>query len=114
MGNKLTRLQPIGGVCAESAAAATLFFASDKGIPVSTTHTITGAIVGVGSANGMSAVNWNVASRVVWAWVFTIPGAAIAAIVAMLSYWLVAVLHRWIVVRCSSCAARWCVPCCRP
>ena len=93
MGNKLTRLQPMGGVCAESAAAATLFFASDKGIPVSTTHTITGAIVGVGSANRMSAVNWNVASRVVWAWVFTIPGAAIAAIVAMLSYWLVAVLH---------------------
>ncbi|MEP7203874.1 MAG: inorganic phosphate transporter [Ilumatobacteraceae bacterium] len=87
MGNKLTRLQPMGGVCAESAAAATLFFASYKGIPVSTTHTITGAIVGVGSANRMSAVNWNVASRVVWAWVFTIPGAAI---VAMLSYWFVA------------------------
>ncbi len=87
MGNKLTRLQPMGGVCAESAAAATLFFASYKGIPVSTTHTITGAIVGVGSANRMSAVNWNVASRVVWAWVFTIPGAGI---VAMLSYWFVA------------------------
>jgi PiT family inorganic phosphate transporter len=87
MGNKLTRLQPMGGVCAESAAAATLFFASYKGIPVSTTHTITGAIVGVGSANRMSAVNWNVASRVVWAWVLTIPGAAV---VAMLSYWAVA------------------------
>ncbi|HVE17692.1 MAG TPA: inorganic phosphate transporter [Ilumatobacteraceae bacterium] len=89
MGNKLTRLQPMGGVCAESAAAATLFFASYKGIPVSTTHTITGAIVGVGSADRMSAVNWNVASRVVWAWVFTIPGAAL---VAMLSYWVVAVV----------------------
>jgi PiT family inorganic phosphate transporter len=90
MGNKLTRLQPMGGVCAESAAAATLFFASYKGIPVSTTHTITGAIVGVGSANRMSAVNWNVATRVVWAWVFTIPGAAL---VAMLSYWVVAVFN---------------------
>ena len=89
MGNKLTRLQPMGGVCAESAAAATLFFASYKGIPVSTTHTITGAIVGVGSADRMSAVNWNVASRVVWAWVFTIPGAAL---VAMLSYRVVAVV----------------------
>ncbi|MEO7369681.1 MAG: inorganic phosphate transporter, partial [Ilumatobacteraceae bacterium] len=89
MGNKLTRLQPMGGVCAESAAAATLFFASYKGIPVSTTHTITGAIVGVGSADRMSAVNWNVASRVVWAWVCTIPGAAI---VAMASYWLVSVV----------------------
>ena len=77
----------MGGVCAESAAAATLFFASYKGIPVSTTHTITGAIVGVGSADRMSAVRWNVASRVVWAWVFTIPGAAL---VAMLSYWVVA------------------------
>jgi len=91
MGNKLTRLQPMGGVCAESSAAATLFFASFKGIPVSTTHTITGAIVGVGSANRMSAVNWNVASRVVWAWVFTIPGAAS---VAMVSYWFVETLSR--------------------
>ncbi|MEP7113216.1 MAG: inorganic phosphate transporter [Ilumatobacteraceae bacterium] len=89
MGNKLTRLQPMGGVCAESAAAATLFFASYKGIPVSTTHTITGAIVGVGSANRMSAVNWHIASRVVWAWVFTIPGAAA---VAMLVYRIVALV----------------------
>ncbi len=89
MGNKLTRLQPMGGVCAESAAAATLFFASFKGIPVSTTHTITGGIVGVGSANRMSAVRWNVASQVVWAWVFTIPGAAV---VAVLAYWLVALV----------------------
>src|SRR3954452_1857707 len=87
MGTKLTRLQPMGGVCAESSAAATLFFASFKGIPVSTTHTITGGIVGVGSANRMSAVNWNIARRVVWAWVLTIPGAAL---VAMLVYWVVA------------------------
>jgi PiT family inorganic phosphate transporter len=87
MGNKLTRLQPMGGVCAESAAAATLFFTSYKGIPVSTTHTITGAIVGVGSAHRLSAVRWNVASKVVWAWVFTIPGAAL---VAALTYWMVA------------------------
>ncbi|MEO5724679.1 MAG: inorganic phosphate transporter [Ilumatobacteraceae bacterium] len=90
MGTKLTRLQPMGGVCAESAAAATLFFASYNGIPVSTTHTITGAIVGVGSAERMSAVRWNVARRVVWAWVLTIPGAAG---VAMLTYWLVAMLR---------------------
>jgi PiT family inorganic phosphate transporter len=89
MGTKLTRLQPMGGVCAESAAAGSLFFASFAGIPVSTTHTITGAIIGVGSANRMSAVNWNIARRVVWAWVFTIPGAAI---MAMLTYRIVAVL----------------------
>ena len=86
MGTKLTKLQPMGGVCAESAAAATLFFTSIKGIPVSTTHTITGAIVGVGSADRMSAVRWNVARRVVWAWVLTIPGSAL---VAALTYWVV-------------------------
>ena len=86
MGTKLTRLDPMGGVCAESAAAATLFFASYNGIPVSTTHTITGAIVGVGSTKRMSAVRWNIARRVVWAWVLTIPGSAA---VAWLSYWVV-------------------------
>ena len=90
MGTKLTRLEPMGGVCAESAAAATLFFASHNGIPVSTTHTITGAIVGVGSANRMSAVRWNVARRVVWAWVLTIPGAAA---VSVLTYWVVEVFN---------------------
>jgi inorganic phosphate transporter, PiT family len=79
MGFKLTRLQPAGGVAAESAAAATLFFASAQGIPVSTTHTITGAIVGVGAARRLSAVRWRVAGRVVWAWIFTIPGAALIA-----------------------------------
>ena len=75
MGSKITRLQPIGGVAAESAAAATLFFTSSAGIPVSTTHTITGAIVGVGASRRLSAVRWGVASQVVWAWVLTIPGA---------------------------------------
>jgi len=79
MGFKLTKLQPAGGVAAESAAAATLFFASAQGIPVSTTHTITGAIVGVGAARRLSAVRWRVAGRVVWAWIFTIPGAALMA-----------------------------------
>ncbi len=89
MGNKLTRLQPMGGVCAETAAAATLFFTSYKGIPVSTTHTITGAIVGVGSASRLSAVRWSIASRVVWAWILTIPGSAA---VAALTYAVVAAL----------------------
>jgi PiT family inorganic phosphate transporter len=79
MGTKLTRLQPVGGMSAESAAAGALFFTSAQGIPVSTTHTITGAIVGTGSANRISAVRWNVAGRVVWAWVLTIPGAALVA-----------------------------------
>jgi len=81
MGSKITRLEPVGGVAAESAAAATLFFASHAGIPVSTTHTITGAIVGVGASRRLSAVRWGVAGRVVWAWILTIPGAfAIAAL----------------------------------
>jgi inorganic phosphate transporter, PiT family len=88
MGTKLTRLQPVGGMSAESAAAGALFFTSAQGIPVSTTHTITGAIVGTGSANRISAVRWNVAGRVVWAWVLTIPGAAI---VAAITYAIVSV-----------------------
>ena len=75
MGSRITRLQPVGGVAAESAAAATLFATSAAGIPVSTTHTITGAIVGVGAVRRLSAVRWGVAGRVVWAWVLTIPGA---------------------------------------
>ncbi len=79
MGTKLTRLQPVSGMCAESAAAGTLFFTSAAGIPVSTTHTITGGIVGVGASQRISAVRWGVAGRVVWAWVFTIPGAAVVA-----------------------------------
>ncbi len=79
MGSRITRLQPVGGMAAETAAAATLFAASWAGIPVSTTHTITGAIVGVGSARRLSAVRWGVASRVVWAWILTIPGAFVMA-----------------------------------
>ena len=79
MGSKITRLQPVGGMAAETAAAVTLFAASGAGIPVSTTHTITGAIVGVGTARRLSAVRWGVAGRVVWAWILTIPGAFLIA-----------------------------------
>ena len=82
LGSRITKLQPSGGVAAESAAAATLFFTSAHGIPVSTTHTITGAIVGVGSIQRLSAVRWGVAGRVVWAWILTIPGAAIVSALA--------------------------------
>jgi inorganic phosphate transporter, PiT family len=81
MGTKITRLQPVGGVAAEMGAAMTLFYTSHAGIPVSTTHTITGAIVGVGASKRLSAVRWGVAGRVVIAWLVTIPGAAIIAIV---------------------------------
>jgi inorganic phosphate transporter, PiT family len=90
MGSKITRLQPVGGMAAESAAAATLFFTSHAGIPVSTTHTITGAIVGVGSSRRLSAVRWGVAGRVVWAWIFTIPGAWL---IAALTYAVVGALN---------------------
>ncbi len=82
LGTRITKLQPSGGVAAESAAAVTLFFVSARGIPVSTTHTITGAIVGVGSIQRLSAVRWGVAGRVVWAWMLTIPGAAIVSAAA--------------------------------
>jgi PiT family inorganic phosphate transporter len=85
MGSKITRLQPVGGMAAETAAAGTLFAASAAGIPVSTTHTITGAIVGVGTARRLSAVRWGVAGRVVWAWILTIPGSfAIAAVCSLI------------------------------
>ena len=90
MGTKLTKLQPMGGVAAESSAAAVLFFVSAQGIPVSTTHTITGAIVGVGSANRLSAVRWGVARRVAWAWVLTIPGSAL---MAAATYGIVAIFN---------------------
>src|SRR5712691_5808147 len=79
MGSRITKLQPVSGMCAETAAAATLFFTAHAGIPVSTTHTITGAIVGVGSTQRLSAVRWGVAGRVVWAWILTIPGAFIVS-----------------------------------
>ena len=85
MGSKITRLQPVGGMAAETAAAATLFAASAAGIPVSTTHTITGAIVGVGTARRLSAVRWGVAGRVVWAWILTIPGAFLIAAICSLA-----------------------------
>jgi PiT family inorganic phosphate transporter len=84
MGSKITKLQPVGGMCAEMAAAITLFFTAHAGIPVSTTHTITGAIVGVGTTQRLAAVRWGVASRVVWAWVLTIPGAFVISYFAYL------------------------------
>ncbi len=84
MGSKITKLKPVGGFCAEGAGAITLFVLAMKGIPVSTTHTITGAIIGVGSTGRLSAVRWGVARRIVWAWVLTIPASAV---VAALTYW---------------------------
>ena len=82
MGQKITKLKPVGGFCAETGGAITLFIASALGVPVSTTHTITGAIVGVGSAQKMSAVRWGVAGNIVWAWIFTIPASAFMAAIA--------------------------------
>jgi PiT family inorganic phosphate transporter len=84
MGAKITKLKPVGGFCAETAAALTLFGNSYLGIPVSTTHTITGAIMGVGATERLSAVRWGVATRIVWAWVLTIP---CSALVAALCFW---------------------------
>jgi len=84
MGQKITKLRPVGGFCAETGGAITLFLATALGIPVSTTHTITGAIVGVGSAQRASAVRWGVAGNIVWAWIFTIPASAFVAAIA---YW---------------------------
>jgi inorganic phosphate transporter, PiT family len=85
MGQRITKLKPVGGFCAETGGAITLFLATGLGIPVSTTHTITGAIVGVGSVRRASAVRWGVAGNIVWAWIFTIPASAF---VAGLFYWL--------------------------
>ena len=85
MGQKITKLKPVGGFCAETGGAMTLFFATAMGIPVSTTHTITGAIVGVGSSRKMSAVRWGIAGNIVWAWIFTIPASAFLAAIA---WWL--------------------------
>ena len=76
MGSKITRLQPVGGFAAETAGAVSLFTATALGVPVSTTHTITGAIIGVGSTRRLSAVRWGVAGQIVWAWVLTIPMSA--------------------------------------
>ncbi|MGZ5498232.1 MAG: anion permease [Candidatus Aminicenantales bacterium] len=79
MGQKITKLRPIDGFCAETASAISIFVATHAGVPVSTTHVITGAISGVGAAKRMSAVRWGVTLKIVWAWVFTIPGAALTA-----------------------------------
>ena len=85
MGQKITKLKPVGGFCAETGGAITLIMSSFFGIPVSTTHTITGAIVGVGAARKMSAVRWGVAGNIVWAWIFTIPASAS---MAALAWWI--------------------------
>lgn len=85
MGQKITKLKPVGGFCAETGGAITLFMATALGVPVSTTHTITGAIVGVGSVQRASAVRWGVAGNIIWAWIFTIPASAFVAAVA---YWV--------------------------
>jgi inorganic phosphate transporter, PiT family len=85
MGQRITKLKPVGGFCAETGGAITLFLATALGIPVSTTHTITGAIVGVGSVQRASAVRWGVAGNIVWAWIFTIPASAL---MAALCYWV--------------------------
>ena len=85
MGQKITKLKPVGGFCAETGGALTLFLATTLGIPVSTTHTITGAIVGVGSTQRASAVRWGVAGNIIWAWILTIPASAFVAAIA---YWI--------------------------
>ena len=85
MGQKVAKLKPIDGFCAESGAAITLFISSGFGIPVSTTHTITGAIMGIGSLRRLSAVKWGVAGRIVWAWILTIPCSAIISALAYIS-----------------------------
>ena len=86
MGSKITRLQPVGGFAAETAGAVSLFTATALGVPVSTTHTITGAIIGVGSTRRLSAVRWGIAGQIVWAWILTIPMAA--GIAGMMWYFL--------------------------
>jgi PiT family inorganic phosphate transporter len=88
MGSKITKLQPVGGFAAETAGAISLFTATNLGIPVSTTHTITGAIIGVGTIKRLSAVRWGIAGRIIWAWVLTIPAAAFIAAVV---YWVTSV-----------------------
>jgi inorganic phosphate transporter, PiT family len=82
LGQRITALKPVGGFSAETAAAGSLYLATFLGVPVSTTHTITGAIVGVGSTRRLSAVRWGVAGRILWAWILTIPAAAVMAAAA--------------------------------
>jgi PiT family inorganic phosphate transporter len=90
MGMRITKLRPVGGFCAETAAAISLLGTSLAGIPVSTTHTIAGGIMGVGSIQRLSAVRWGVAKNIVWAWVLTIP---VAGIVSAICFWI---LHQFI------------------
>ena len=90
MGSRITKLKPVGGFCAETAGAITLFATALAGIPVSTTHTITGAIVGVGATHRLSAVHWGIAARIVWAWIFTIPAAAFVSAVA---FYIIRLIH---------------------
>jgi PiT family inorganic phosphate transporter len=85
MGTKITKVTPLEGVCAETAGATTLFLTEQMGIPVSTTHTITGAIIGVGATKRLSAVRWGVTVNLLWAWILTIP---ISAILAAVVYWI--------------------------
>jgi PiT family inorganic phosphate transporter len=84
MGTRITKLRPFGGFCAETAGGITVLIASRLGVPVSTTHTITGAIIGVGAAQRLSAVRWGVAKRIVWAWILTMPMSAVIAALAYL------------------------------
>src|SRR5438067_2780187 len=93
MGSKITKLRPVGGFCAETAGAITLFGATAAGIPVSTTHTITGSITGVGSTTRLSAVKWRVAGRIVWSWVLTIPDAEIFAVISVFIFELILLIH---------------------
>lgn len=86
MGSRITKLTPFGGFCAETGGGITILFASHLGVPVSTTHTITGAIVGVGAARRMGAVRWGVAGRIVWAWILTIPASAL---IAAVTWWII-------------------------
>jgi PiT family inorganic phosphate transporter len=91
MGSKITKLKPVGGFCAETGAALTLAYVTLTGTPVSTTHTITGAIVGVGATRRLSAVKWGVAGRIVWAWILTIP---IAAVISALCFLIIEFIHQ--------------------
>ena len=94
MGQKITKLRPIDGFCAETASAISIFVATHAGVPVSTTHVITGAISGVGAAKRLSAVRWGVTLKIVWAWIFTIPGAALTAAIA---YTIVNFVDRYVI-----------------
>ncbi len=89
MGSKITKLQPVSGFAAGTGGTVAIFLATSLGVPISTTHTITGAIIGVGATRRLSAVRWGVAARIVWAWVMTIPAAAA---IAALTYWAAAAL----------------------